>query len=137
MRFLFQLIEAVKEEDFFKTNEVLSLITQDDDFAGYIRPLLLFMEDNPDVDYGMPGPLVHYMERYYMYGYEELLYESVNRKPTIHTLWMLNRVINSQRLVNKDKYLALLEKVSKDTNQSNIVRNEASQYMQYQKSQGE
>lgn len=70
-----------------------------------------------------------------MEGYEDLLYESVNRKPTIHTLWMLNRIINSPELVNKSRYIKLLESVSENQNEPEMIRNEALLYLQYQKNQ--
>lgn len=133
MKFYNQLIESVKEEDFFKTNEILSLIMQNDDSIKYVEKLLEFMENNPDIDYGMPGPIVHYMERKCMSDYNDLLYESVKRKPTIHTLWMLNRVINSPDFFDRQKYISLLEKISVDGNQTEMIKKEASMYLQYQK----
>ena len=135
MRFYKQLIDAVCIEDFYKTNEILLLISKEDDSIDYVKNLLLFMEDNPDIDYGMPGPVVHYMERYYLNGYEDLLYTSVKRKPTIHTLWMLNRIINSLELVDKSKYINLLTSVSDNRNELEMIRNEALLYLQYQKNQ--
>lgn len=56
--------------------------------------VLRFMEDHPDLDYGMPGALVHFVERFHGVGYEGLLMESVEKKPTFQTVWMLNRLIN-------------------------------------------
>jgi hypothetical protein len=55
------------------------------------------MEDHPSVDFGSPGALVHVVERLYGAGYEDALTESVLRKPTAHTAWMLNRVINGEK----------------------------------------
>ncbi len=37
---------------------------------------------------------LNYMERFYRHGYEELLMKSIERRPTIHTLFMMNRLIN-------------------------------------------
>ena len=59
-----------------------------------VAPILRFMEDHPAVDFGTPGALVHFVERFYGKGYEGLLIESIRRKPTAHTAWMLNRLIN-------------------------------------------
>src|SRR5574338_93795 len=59
-----------------------------------VEPVLQFMEEYPAIDFGMPGALVHFVERFYRKGYEEKLVESVQRKPTSVTVWMLNRVIN-------------------------------------------
>ena len=52
------------------------------------------MEDHPAMDFGSPGALVHVIEKLYGAGYEGALTESVLRRPTAHTAWMLNRVIN-------------------------------------------
>jgi hypothetical protein len=42
----------------------------------------------------MPGALVHFVEEFYQKGYQERLIKSISRKPTMLTVWMLNRVIN-------------------------------------------
>src|SRR5262245_37116403 len=64
--------------------------------AGFesVEPILQFMEVHPTQDYGMPGPLVHFVEEFYTKGYEDKLIESVSRNPTMMTVWMLNRVLN-------------------------------------------
>jgi hypothetical protein len=59
-----------------------------------IDPILQFMEAHPELEYGTPGPLVHFVETFYRKGYEQKLVGSVQRKPTLHTTWMLNRLIN-------------------------------------------
>jgi hypothetical protein len=62
-----------------------------------VEPILRFIEEHPTVDFGMPGALVHFLERFYGKGYEEKLIESIHRRPTAHNLWMLNRVINGTK----------------------------------------
>src|SRR5438270_12202641 len=62
--------------------------------AECIGPILRFTEEHPALDYGTPGPLVHFMEEFHRNGYEGKLAESVARKPTMMTAWMLNRVLN-------------------------------------------
>jgi len=59
-----------------------------------VAPILRFMEDHPAVDLGNPGSLVHFVERFHRTGYDGLLVASIRRKPTAHTAWMLNRLIN-------------------------------------------
>jgi hypothetical protein len=70
--------------------------------------VLLFIERHPEVDFGGPGPLVHYLEKFYRNGYEELLVDSFRRRPTPHTAYMLNRLINGSSGEVKAEYLALL-----------------------------
>ncbi len=62
-----------------------------------IELTLRFMEDNPNIDYGAPGPLAYFMERFHGQGYEEALIASIRRHPTPHTVWLLNRLINGTR----------------------------------------
>ncbi|MFT3727113.1 MAG: hypothetical protein QM759_04750 [Terricaulis sp.] len=59
-----------------------------------VGPVLQFMQEHPAVDYGLPGALVHFVERFYRKGYEDILLESVRKQPTTHTVWMVNRVVN-------------------------------------------
>jgi hypothetical protein len=65
--------------------------------AGAVGEVLNFMERHPSTDFGAPGALVHFVERFYRNGYEEKLLESVNRKPTAITVWMLNRLLNGAK----------------------------------------
>src|SRR5258708_6628507 len=59
-----------------------------------IQPILRFMEEHPHLEYGVPGPLVHFIETFCPIAqkeYEKKLIESVTRRPTMLTVWMLNR----------------------------------------------
>jgi hypothetical protein len=62
-----------------------------------VEPILRFMESNPGVDYGLPGALVHFVERFHTMGYESELVASLARQPTPHTVWMLRRLINGTK----------------------------------------
>ena len=55
------------------------------------------MESNPLVEFSTPGPLTHFIEKFYSEYQEEynaLLENSVKENPAIHTIWLLHRVIN-------------------------------------------
>jgi len=52
-----------------------------------VQTILRFMEENPALDYGTPGALVHFVETFS--GYDEELYASLARRPTEHTVWMV------------------------------------------------
>ena len=127
-----EIIKAISDEDFYATEEILDKITEDDGSIEYVDAILRFMESNPNVDYGMPGPVVHYIERYFLQGYEQLLFESLTRKPIQHTLWMLNRILNSPKLEDREKYLTLLSKIASDEFVDEAVRNDARKFMDYQ-----
>lgn len=62
-----------------------------------VEPILRFMEGHPEIDYGTPGPLVHFMEEFWGRGYDEEVLASIKRMPTPHTVWLLNRLINGAR----------------------------------------
>jgi hypothetical protein len=70
-----------------------------------VEPILRFMEEHPSIEFGMPGALVHFIERFYGKGYDEKLVQSVERKPTAQTVWMLNRVINGAKTPAKKEPL--------------------------------
>lgn len=79
-----------------------------------VKSVLKFMEENGTVDYGMPGPLVHYVETYFGKGYEALLVQSVSRAPTEHTLWMLNRLINGTKdRATRQAYVVVLQSAAR------------------------
>jgi hypothetical protein len=62
-----------------------------------VRTILEFMEQHPQLELGSPGLLVHFVERFYRHGYEDELLKSIVRRPTMHTVWMLHRVINGTK----------------------------------------
>lgn len=109
LQFLEELETAALREDFYATNEVIEKIKKEKDPMEYLDPMFRLLESNPDVDFGIPGPIVHFMETYYKKGYEKLLLESINRCPTNQTIWMTNRIINDPTLIEKRKYLEVLE----------------------------
>ena len=75
-----------------------------------LEPVLRFMEEYPEIDFGTPGSLVHFLERFHNHGYEEKLIESIQRRPTSHTTWMLNRLINGTRAPDlRRRLIALME----------------------------
>lgn len=91
-----------------------------DDYVGYLYDLLdgprdadaddttfveafRFIERNADADLGTPGPLIQFLERFYP-RYCARLVESVQRRPTLYTLWMLNRILNSSPIVPSSCY---------------------------------
>lgn len=75
---------------------VQSWLDADVGFAA-VAPVLRFMEAHADWDFGTPGPLVHFVERFHGKGYDREVIASVERQPPAHTLWMLNRLINGER----------------------------------------
>lgn len=86
-----------------------------------VEPLLLFMERHPLTDFGMPGAIVHYVEQFYKNGYEDLLIASVTRRPTLHTVWMINRIKNTGE--NSDEYEKILNDILKRQDVEDEIKN--------------
>lgn len=93
-----QLQEIAKGSDFPSDSEAIveSWVAAGTGFEA-VSHVLRFMDENPDIDYGKPGALVHFVEQFYLHGYENELIGSIRRKPTPHTVWMLNRLINGSK----------------------------------------
>ena len=132
MKYLDRLQNAMLAEDEVETEDILLIIEDEDYSIDYVDAILRLMENYPNLDYGMPGPAVHFVERFFMKGYETLLLESIERTPTAHTLWMVNRIINSPKLVDRQKYIDALKEVADRGDISDEIRQEAISYLEYQ-----
>jgi hypothetical protein len=95
--------------------------------------LFRLMERFPEEDFGSPGPIVHALEA--MPGFELLLRESVARKPTQHTVWMVNRLLNS-RLddATRASWMQALEAVLQHPECDEAARESATEFLRYQRS---
>ena len=88
-----KLEQYIKDDEVtYEFDDAIEELKQLDLGLSSVESLLGFMEKHPFTDFGMPGEIVHYMERFYRHGYEELLMKSIERRPTIHTLFMMNRL---------------------------------------------
>ena len=92
-----------------------------------VQPLLRLMERHPLTDFGSPGPIVHFVERFYKKGYEEEFLLSLKRMPTLHTVWMLNRLINGTD--QAEVYLELLKEISENASYNKEIREEALHFL--------
>ena len=132
MKFSTELKNAMLKEDFYQTNEVIEKIKQEGNAFEYLPFIFSVMETNPELDYGMPGPVVHFMESYYKKGYEEVLLRSVQNIPTSHTIWMLNRVINDPKLSNREMYIEVLKSSLDRDDISQFVKTDIKCFLKYQ-----
>ena len=132
MEYYEKLQKAILAEDEIETEDILYKIEEEDYSIDYVEAILRLMEENPDIDYGMPGPTVHFVERFFMRGYETLLLESIQRIPTLHTLWMLNRIVNSPKLADREKYIEALKSITERNDISEEIRQEANDFLKFQ-----
>lgn len=92
-----------------------------------VEPLLQFIERHPLSDFGMPGSIVHFVEKFYKKGYEQLLIASVKRRPAMHTVWMLNRVKNGEE--NQQGYIKILNDSVHNKDIEEEIRNSARNFL--------
>ncbi len=131
-------LAALKAEDFgdsvprqlFELTDELMTVPQPE--LG-IPALFDVMERLPGADFGCPGPLVHTLEA--MQGhYESELIESVRRKPTPVSVWMINRILNAARDPEETRaYLELLQFAAEHPAASEETREQALHFFNYQR----
>lgn len=120
------LASKLNDDDFLefaeeKTEELNSLEHANE----AIEPILTLIANNPDTDFGISGPLVHFVEQYYKHGYEEILISSIRKTPTSHTLWMLNRIINDLQGDIKNQFIRELQEITKRPDIDDLTKNSA------------
>lgn len=102
-----------------------------------IEPILRLIEKYPTTDFGSPGPLVHFIERF-MGQYEEKLLESLDRRPTPLTVWMLNRVINgAKKKATRLTLIKKMESINQNPNVDNETKEEAMTFLKFQNKLGQ
>lgn len=108
---LIKEMEKLVDSDDFEETQRNCIVQIEKENLGIsaVEPLLLFMERHPLSDFGMPGAIVHYVEQFYKNGYEDLLIASVIRRPTMHTVWMMNRIKNAGE--NSERYVKILNDI--------------------------
>ena len=87
-----------------------------------IEPLLDFMAENPALDYGMPGALVHFIEKFPEEFYVDFLLASIQKQATEHNTWMLQRIMNTWNSPRQDEYIAFWKKLIENPNVDNNLK---------------
>lgn len=126
-----KLEQYIKDDEVtYEFDDAIEELEQLDLGLSSVESLLGFMEKHPFTDFGIPGEIVHYMERFYRHGYEELLVKSIERCPTIHTLFMMNRLINGGG--DREYYMELLKEVTERTDIEKKIQDVAQEYIDFQ-----
>ena len=138
-QFIQQLANLSPDDDDVTLIERLYELTESlqevEDVAPVYPAIFEFLESYPNAELGSPGPLVHFVEKSFPGGYEQLLTESLKKKPTNHTLKMANRLLNSSELDLdlRSDLMILLEDAAESASVDPLTREEAADYLQYQK----
>ena len=114
-------------------NAIQSLMVSDHPELG-TRAMLGCFERFPDDDvYGVFWTILHGLES--VPGYESALVESVRRHPSLFGLTMINRILNAGgSVINGIDLLALLQDVSQRSDLSEVIKNEAKEFVMWQHS---
>ena len=84
----------------------------------------------------MPGPLVECLDRCYP-RYVEQLKASVLSKPTMHTLWMVNRILISPCEANvRNALMAALHAASTNDFAELLIREQAKHFLHHHSANG-
>ncbi len=87
----------------------------------------------PEEDFGTPGALVHLLEA--RGGYKDLLKDSIHRRPSIPTVTMVNRLLNSSLTTDeRDGWLDSLLEIVGSSSSADSVKDLAKHYLAYQSS---
>lgn len=98
-----------------------------------IPELFALMERLPDCDLGSPGPIVHALERM---NYADELEASIQRSPTPLTIWMVNRMLNTELSAERRQHLLdLLVSVETHPQANEAARSEARDFIEFQSRQ--
>jgi hypothetical protein len=133
-----ELAEISSEEELSDNQDsMIERWKQDQPQLSAVDAVLKFMERHPDWDFGTPGALVHFVEKFYGKGYESLLLQSLTRRPTGHTLWMLNRMINGeQNAERKASYVETLSQIASDSRNDEAAIARARRYLSLHTDEG-
>lgn len=129
---VFQSLEAISKSDDFvaQAYELSEKWNAEQDSYKAVDPILLFLEKHPGLDVGSPGPLVRFVEQFSGDKYEAKLLQSIRRKPTAHTVWMLNRVINGTKdPEQKQPYIAAMSEATNHPLANATARDQASHFL--------
>lgn len=126
-------LEALPRDDYFahRTDDLVLEWERRGAGSEAVEPILRFMEQQPDIDFGVPGALVHFVERFD--GYDDMLLASVGRQPTPHTVWMLNRVINATvHPATRGKFIAAMRQAASHPRADPDTKASAADFLKYQ-----
>lgn len=129
-KLLLEIEQLIGSDDFeYESERLMYAIESEGAGIEIVEQLLQIMERYPIYDFGMPGAMVHFIERFYPH-YLPALVESVKRRPALHTIWMLNRCINASAV--KDELIELLKDISNRGDIEEEIRNSAKEFIDFQ-----
>jgi hypothetical protein len=100
------------------------------DGARAVPAMLSILERYPKAEFGNPGPIVHELEKI---DDRVALRESLHRQPTVPTVWMINRILNSKISESeREMWVSELKRVKTHPLAFAALRAASDRYLQYQ-----
>jgi hypothetical protein len=120
-----------KHENEGRLYELLESFSSLPDRGRAMPAMFALLEAYPEADFGWPGPLVHELEA--LDDYEAELRRSLRRKPTYTTVWMVNRILNSDLSEERRQdWLSELHAVCAHPGAPPDAKEEAREFLDYQ-----
>lgn len=114
--------------------QITEPLASDPNVPELLEAMFRFMEAHPHADYGIPGPLVHVIERYPGI-YESLLEESLARAPMSTTVHMVNRQLNADLSADeRRRWTGIMEGIARNTELPWEICDQAEEFLNYQRS---
>ena len=130
-KYINEIKESIIKNEFHeKIGIILEKIENSD---GIVRPLIEIIQENPEFDFGNPGEIVFFLEKYDEEKYDKILVESLMKKLTEHTIFMMNRIINGASDEKKSEYIELYMKILCGNRINNDLKNIINEFLEFQK----
>ena len=130
---LIELENKIGSDNFWDYEDnIVKQLLKDYSADEMLVPVFQLMEKYPLIDWGMPGAFVHLLESANYSLYSQCLIESLNRQPTMHTVWMLNRQLNAVDEPEKIKYITVMQNIVDNNDLPIEIRNSAKSFLDYQ-----
>jgi len=110
-------------------DDLVSALEPRSDKESFIEPVFLLLEKYPLADWGMPGALAQFLESFDTETEERFLLCSLERQPTMLTVFMLNRLINAD---GKPEYLSAMSRIADNTKIAADISKSARDFVEYQ-----
>lgn len=131
IRQLFDELENHVGDDWIEDyeEELVNVLETRTDKERFIEPIFALLEKYPLADWGIPGALAHFLESFDTETEERSLLNSIERQPTMLTVFMLNRLINAD---SKPEYLAAMRRIADDTAIASDISASARDFIEFQ-----
>lgn len=133
-KYINEIKESIIKNEFHeKIGIILEKIDKVENSHYSVKPLIKIIQENPEFDFGNPGEIVFFLEKYDEEKYDKILVESLMEKPTEHTVFMMNRIINGASEEKKSEYIELYMKILCDNRINDELKNIIKEFLEFQK----